>query len=298
VPARDILDFLREPRLGDLIGRVLADAQPRGEILQRAEPAARTISLLASALAGGDGCVVVARDVTESERLHQMRKDFVANVSHELRTPLAAIRGYAETLADGAAEDAATALRFSGRILEQCRRLGDLLEDLLTLSRLEGTEPLRARGPVELRGLAQEAVEMVAAHAVAKSIAVEIEPGPPVTVEGDAEELLRLLANLLDNAIKYNRPGGDVRLRTAEAGGEARIEVTDSGIGIAASHLPRIFERFYRVDKGRAREEGGTGLGLAIVKHVAQAHQGRIEVESEPGRGSTFRVLLPLRPAS
>jgi two-component system phosphate regulon sensor histidine kinase PhoR len=292
--APDLLGLVRQPRLDDLIASALGSGQPVSAELDLPEPAPRALALLATPLAGGEGLVVVARDVTEAERLSAMRKDFVANVSHELKTPLAAIRGYAETLVDGAVDDRATALRFSERILEQCHRLGDLLDDLLTLSRLEGTEPFRALEPVDLREIVAEAVELVAAHAAAKPVELSVEPGPPLEVEGDPDGLLRLTANLLENAIKYNRPGGEVRVRLAGRDGQAELEVADTGIGIPASHLPRIFERFYRVDKGRAREEGGTGLGLAIVKHVAQAHRGRVEVDSELGVGSTFRVLLPV----
>ena len=292
--AATVLELVRQPRLTDLIAASLQSGNGGATELELLEPEPRSLTLLSSPLAAGEGLVVVARDVTEAERLSRTRKDFVANVSHELKTPLAAIRGYAETLVDGAVDERDTALRFSTRILDQCRRLGDLLDDLLTLSRLEGTEPFRAVERVDLREIAAEAVEMVAAAAATRSVTVRVPDGLPLVVEGDADGLLRLLANLLDNAIKYNRPGGGVEIRLAEREGQAALEVVDTGIGISASHVARIFERFYRVDKGRAREEGGTGLGLAIVKHVAQAHQGRVEVESEPGTGSTFRVLLPM----
>ncbi len=292
--AATVLELVRQPRLTDLIAASLQSGSGGATELELLEPEPRSLTLLSSSLAAGEGLVVVARDVTEAERLSRTRKDFVANVSHELKTPLAAIRGYAETLVDGAVDERDTALRFSTRILDQCRRLGDLLDDLLTLSRLEGTEPFRAVERVDLREIVAEAVEMVAAAAATRSVTVRVQDGPPLVVEGDADGLLRLLANLLDNAIKYNRPGGGVEVRLAEREGQAALEVVDTGIGISASHVARIFERFYRVDKGRAREEGGTGLGLAIVKHVAQAHQGRVEVESEPGTGSTFRVLLPM----
>ncbi|MCB1008789.1 MAG: HAMP domain-containing protein, partial [Acidobacteria bacterium] len=266
-PSEEVLALAREPRLGDLIERALVDKTAETVQIELPEPRRRIVALVAGPLLGDQGVVVVARDVTQSERLHQMRRDFVANVSHELRTPLSAIRGYAETLVDGAAGDAETSLRFSRRILEQCRRLTELLDDLLTLSRLEGAEPLRGLEEVDLRETAAEAIEMLVTQAAAKQIRVELEPGPTAEVRGDADGLLRLVANLLDNAIKYNRDGGEVRLRLATGEGEAQLEVSDSGIGIPAASLPRIFERFYRVDKGRAREEGGTGLGLAIVKH-------------------------------
>ena len=292
-PAAEALALAREPRLADLVERTLSQGVVGSELIALPEPRRRIVALAARPLVDAQGVVVVARDVTESEQLHQMRKDFVANVSHELRTPLSAIHGYAETLVDGAVAEPETAMRFSQRILDQCRRLGELLDDLLTLSRLEGSEPFHALEPVDLRETAAEAIELLAGHAAAKAIAVELEPGTPCTVRGDADGLLRLVSNLVDNAIKYNRPGGSVHVRVLEREGSIALEIADTGIGIPAAALPRIFERFYRVDKGRAREEGGTGLGLAIVKHVAQAHSGRVEVDSDPGRGTTFQVLLP-----
>lgn len=296
-PARDVLDLAREPRLIDLVQQVLADGTERTRDLERMEPVRRTLALAGSKLGEQEGVVVVVRDVTESEQLNRMRRDFVANVSHELRTPLSAIQGYAETLCDGAIDERETALRFSQRIVDQCRRLAALLADLLTLSRLEGMEALPSPEPVDLRAAAREAIELVAGQAAARQVAVELAPGPSPVVPGDPEGIFRLLSNLLENAVKYNQIGGRVTVTIESREGQAAVEVDDSGIGIPGSALPRIFERFYRVDKGRAREEGGTGLGLAIVKHVAQAHHGRVEVESELGQGSKFRVLLPLRRA-
>lgn len=293
---RSLLELVRLPELADLADRTLAAGAGGALQLVLHEPVERTLDCTSTPLAGGLGAVVVARDVTESERLHEMRRDFVANVSHELKTPLAAIRGYAETLADGAVDDPPTALRFSQRILEQCRRLGALLEDLLTLSRLEGTEALAAREPVDLRETAVEAIELLRPSAEQRGVELALEPGPSPRVAGDPEGLLRLAANLIDNAIKYNRPRGGVRVRLGEDAESATFAVEDTGIGIPPASLPRIFERFYRVDKGRSRDEGGTGLGLAIVKHVAQAHGGRVEVESRLGEGSRFRVVLPRAP--
>ncbi len=292
-PAADLLDLAREPRLTDLIAAALRSGAPAAIDIERLEPAPRSLALRVTPLSGTGGAVVVARDMTDVERLNRIRKDFVANVSHELKTPLAAIRGYAESLEDGGLEEPATARRFVGRILDQCRRLGELLDDLLTLSRLEGREPIRSLEEVDLRELAGEAIELVTARAAAKEVELELAPGDSPDIRGDAEGLLRLLVNLLDNAIKYNRPGGQVSIALDQAGDEVVLAVRDTGIGIPAAHLPRIFERFYRVDSGRAREEGGTGLGLAIVKHVALAHGGRVEVESVAGSGSTFRIHLP-----
>ncbi len=269
----------------------------------------RTIELSSDALFDEErlaGAVLVARDTTAVKRLDEMRRDFVANVSHELKTPLSAIRGFAETLRDGALAEPETAARFTGRILEHCRRLQALLDDLLTLGRLESVGERAGRVPVDLVAIARRALEGVTPAAEERRVVLDFEPPPleegPLIVVGDADGLERMLLNLLANAIKYNRPLGtvDLRLRRDPAqsgvgagGATAVIEVEDSGIGIPAEALPRLFERFYRVDKGRSRDEGGTGLGLSIVKHVAQTHGGQVEVQSRIGQGSIFRVRLP-----
>ncbi|HLX08053.1 MAG TPA: ATP-binding protein [Thermoanaerobaculia bacterium] len=297
VAGKPVLELSRQPELGRVIAATLRQGGPQSGQIELHVPERRTLLLASAALAGGErGAVVVARDTTELTRVADMRRDFVANVSHELKTPLAAIRGYAETLRDGALREEETALRFTERLLWQCRRLQALLDDLLTLSRLESLadQQVTPREPVDLSALAQRAVETLAAAARERRLRLLVREEPLPRVPGDADGLERLLVNLLDNAIKYNRPGGEVQLRLAPSGGLAVIEVADTGIGIPAEALGRIFERFYRVDKGRARDEGGTGLGLAIVKHLAQAHGGHVEVESRIGRGTTFRVFLPM----
>jgi two-component system phosphate regulon sensor histidine kinase PhoR len=293
VAGRFPVELSRQPALARLVETTLRSGQVMSGEMTVSAPERRTLALTTAPLPDRGGAVVVARDITAVLRLAEMRRDFVANVSHELKSPLAAIRGYAETLADGALADPPAARRFTGRILRQCGRLQSLLEDLLTLSRLESAEPALERQPVELSGLARRSADLLAAAATERGVALEVE-GDPVAVSGDPDALERLLLNLLDNAVKYNRPGGAVRVRTGRSDGEALLEVHDTGIGIPADSLPRVFERFYRVDKGRSREEGGTGLGLAIVKHVAQQHGGRLEVESTLGQGSVFRLLLPL----
>lgn len=331
VEGRLPFEVARHPELAEVIRRTLRSGE-EGELEARIEevvveapaldsgsqngPRTRTVALVGSALRRPapsakhePGGVVVARDTTEATRLTQMRRDFVANVSHELKTPLSAIRGYAETLRDGALEEPAAASRFTGRILRQCHHLQALLDDLLILSRLESVEiPLEAQ-PMNIVAIAERCLETIAPQAAERHIDLipELpagapdggggEPGP--SLAGDRGALERLLLNLLENAIKYNQPGGEVRLRVRfndpeGGGGEVLLEVADTGLGIPPDSLPRIFERFYRVDKGRARDEGGTGLGLAIVKHVAQAHGGRVEVESQHREGSVFRVYLPL----
>jgi two-component system, OmpR family, phosphate regulon sensor histidine kinase PhoR len=295
---RPVLEIIRHPRFARLIEDTLRHGEPQSGQIELAAPERRTLLLASSpiTLGGQHGAVVATRDTTDLTRVADMRKDFVANVSHELKTPLAAIRGFAETLRDGALEEPATARRFTDRIVSQCRRLQELLDDLLTLSRLEGVAPALEREPVALGAVVHRAVELISAVAREKRVEIAIETGeeplPPVL--GDPDGLERLVLNLLDNAIKYNRPDGRITLRLSRSDGEAVLEVTDTGIGIPPESIPRLFERFYRVDKGRAREEGGTGLGLAIVKHVAQTHGGQVEVESRVGHGSTFRVRLPL----
>src|SRR4051794_11542341 len=293
---RPALEIIRHPGFARVIEDTLRHGQPQSSQIVLSTPERRTLLLTSAVLSGGErGAVVAARDTTELTRVADMRRDFVANVSHELKTPLAAIRGYAETLRDGALDEPPTARRFTERVLSQCRRLQELLDDLLILSRLEGLDAALDREPVDLDAVARRAVELLTPAAREKRVEIELQEEEEVpAVQGDAVNLERLLLNLLDNAIKYNRPDGKITVRVGRFGTDALLEVSDTGIGIPAESIPRIFERFYRVDKGRAREEGGTGLGLAIVKHIAQAHGGQVDVESRMGRGSTFRVRLPL----
>jgi two-component system phosphate regulon sensor histidine kinase PhoR len=297
VEGRRVLEVVRQPALARIVDDTLRLGEGQSGQLEIPTPERRTLLLASAALAGGErGAVVVARDTTELTRVADMRRDFVANVSHELKTPLAAIRGYAETLRDGALDEPPTARRFTDRILVQCRRLQALLDDLLTLSRLESVASASAeKEPVDLKAILVRAAEVLSAAARERQVRIEVDAADGVPpVPGDPDGLERLVLNLADNAVKYNRPDGCVTLRLFRSDSQAVIEVTDSGIGIPQDALARIFERFYRVDKGRSREEGGTGLGLAIVKHVAQAHGGQVEVESRIGKGSTFRVKLPL----
>jgi two-component system phosphate regulon sensor histidine kinase PhoR len=292
---RPVIEIIRQPALARLVEDTLRLGEPQSVQIELPTPERRTLLLASAALSRGErGAVVAVRDTTELTRVADMRRDFVANVSHELKTPLAAIRGYAETLRDGALDEPPTARRFTERILSQCRRLQELLNDLLTLSRLEGLAASLEREPVDLHALIRRAAELFSAAAREKRIEIKVAAQRTPPILGDPDGLERLVLNLLDNALKYNRPEGEVAIRLSRSDGEAVIEVCDTGIGIPPESIPRIFERFYRVDKGRAREEGGTGLGLAIVKHVAQAHGGQVEVESRVGRGSTFRVRLPI----
>jgi len=241
------------------------------------------------------GVVMVLEDVTELRRLENLRRDFVANVSHELKTPLSSIKAYAETLLAGALDDGEHRRQFVARIDEQADRLHQLIQDLLSLARIESGAEVHQIVPLPLAELVAGCVEYHLAAADAKQINLRCEPiGENVRVAADFEGLREILDNLLDNAIKYTPPGGQVTLRARIEGGHVLIAVQDTGIGIAAEDQPRVFERFYRVDRARSRELGGTGLGLSIVKHLVQAFGGGVSLESEPGQGSTFTVRLKL----
>jgi two-component system phosphate regulon sensor histidine kinase PhoR len=245
---------------------------------------------------GDDQKLLIARNITHLERLETMRRDFVANVSHELKTPLTVVRGFIETLADSygelSAEETAQYLRLAG---EQAARMQQLIDDLLALSALEteGTPPQEEE--VDVAGLIADAASDAEALSAGRH-AIEVEPGPPATLIGSGKELRSAFGNLASNAVRYTPPGGHVRLSWRMAPNGAGIfSVRDNGIGIEAQHIPRLTERFYRVERSRSRDAGGTGLGLAIVKHVLTRHQASMDVSSEPGRGSTFSVTFPAR---
>ena len=244
---------------------------------------------------GSRDAVGVFFDITELERLERVRQEFLSNVSHELRTPLTAIVTFVETLEGGALEDPEDARRFVSIIGRNAGRMRTLIEDIMELSAIEsGGTKVEAR-PVLLYHLLHETLRALAAKADACGVSLDNEVAPDTVVYADPRRLEQMLLNLVDNAIKFSRRGGAVTV-THERGERDRISVTDTGEGIPAEHLPRIFERFYRVDRARSRELGGTGLGLAIVKHLARAHGGEVRVRSAPEEGSTFSVELPPEP--
>lgn len=296
VAGQSLRELVRHPALSGLVEQVLAGSGRQRQELELHDPDRRHLDLSATALGGGQGAVVVARDVTAAARLERTRRDFVANVSHELKTPLAAIQGAAETLQEAVGDDPVAASRFVERILHHCRRLERLVADLLALSRLETAERPRELAPVPLAPLAARVLESLAPLAAERQVALRLETEGEPVVEGESDVLERMLSNLVENGIRYNRPEGEVAVRVAALGDGAGIEVRDTGVGIAREALPRIFERFFRVDPGRARREGGSGLGLALVKHAVLSHGGSIAAESEPGAGSTFRLRLPASP--
>jgi two-component system phosphate regulon sensor histidine kinase PhoR len=287
----ELLALVRSPKVHDALGRATTGTvSPPVEF----SVGAREVSVVARQLEGQSGILLMARDVTDTNRLSRMRRDFVTNLSHEIKTPLAIIRGAAETLQEAGAGDTVAAERFVRRIVEQIYRMEDLLKDLLTLARLESPEAGQHRQPVDLAVVAHRAIELLAPLAARAGVVLRAEIEAAPALAGDAKALERLALNLVMNGIQYNRAGGHVTLRLQSRGDAIALEVEDDGTGIPEADLPRIFERFYRVDKGRGRAEGGSGLGLAIVKHVAQAHGGTVEVQSEVDRGSLFRVLLPI----
>jgi len=241
------------------------------------------------------GAVVLFHDITQLKRLDQIRSDFVANVSHELRTPLSILRGYIETLVDNpktSREELSRILRVMER---HSKRLGLLVEDLLSLAQLESSNTNLEIDQVRLPELFDHILRDWKKKLGEKNlkVLVNLPPDAPLIL-GDETRLQEVLYNLLENAVKYSRQNGEIRLQAARRGSEIVLSVSDDGIGIRKNDLPRIFERFYRADKARSRELGGTGLGLAIVKHIAQLHGGRVEAESEPGRGTSIRVVLPI----
>jgi len=243
------------------------------------------------------GAVIVLSDMTRVHRLENLRRDFVANVSHELKTPVTSIQGFAEAMQEGGAADPEQTRRYASIIFKHSQRLNAIIDDLLSLSRLEDGSERRAISfeSQKLKTVLQGAIELSAIKAEAKQMKVTLVCEDDVQSQINAPLLEQALVNLIDNAVKYSEPGAAVEVRVDPRQGETAISVKDTGCGIPADHLPRIFERFYVVDKSRSRKLGGTGLGLAIVKHIAQVHGGHVTVESVLGKGSTFTLHLPHR---
>jgi two-component system phosphate regulon sensor histidine kinase PhoR len=260
--------------------------------------AERTVLVRAAPLRnpqGGAGVLIVMNEVTQVRHLEKVRRDFVANVSHELRTPITAIQGFVETLRDGALGDPERAHHFLEILSRQALRLGKIVDDLLALSRIEKESEAGAleRSDTRLADVLHAALSDGTPPAKERGVEVRLKCPDDLRLRINPHLIEQAVANLLDNAVKYSNPGGIVDLEAARSGAEVVIIVRDKGVGIPSEHLSRIFERFYCVDKARSRNLGGTGLGLAIVKHIAMAHDGRVEVESTLGKGSTFTIRLP-----
>jgi two-component system, OmpR family, phosphate regulon sensor histidine kinase PhoR len=293
IQGSDVRLAIRHPAAAQLLaGAEDEDAAARIELVGLGD-LGRPWEMVVAPLGGGSRLVRLA-DQSPARAAEQMRVDFVANASHELRTPLATLLGFLETLQDeAAAGDAETRARFLAIMFGEANRMRDLLDDLMSLSRIEADRFAAPRDQVALVPLTEEVKLALKPLAKGRRIVIENEAGPAF-VPGDRGQLAQLLNNLVANALKYGRAGTPIRIRLAAAGPDLlRLSVIDEGEGIAADHIPRLTERFYRVDPGRSRAVGGTGLGLAIVKHIALRHRGRIEIESVPGEGTSAHVYLP-----
>jgi two-component system phosphate regulon sensor histidine kinase PhoR len=291
-----VWQVFRLRQLNEAVEKILASDEPYRCDLEWTGSERRALALQGARLPGQPhrGAVLVFHDITHLRKLETVRQDFVANVSHELKTPLAAIQATVETLLDGAMHDAEHNVRFLERIRESGDRLHRLVQDLLTLARIESSQAPLELEPIALQLAVEACISRQGDRAKAKDLQLIAEPAPePVAALGDEEALAEILDNLVDNAIKYTPAGGTITLRWFAEDREAILQVVDTGVGIPEKDLPRIFERFYRVDKARSRELGGTGLGLSIVKHLVQALGGTVAADSQVGRGSSFTIRIP-----
>lgn len=296
IRGRTIMEALRLHELADLVSSLDRQKQVLGFELKLPGLNERWLQINAAGIFNGQdrrhGTVIVFHDLTRLKQLESARQEFVANVSHELRTPLSLIKGYVETLIDGARDNPEVATKFLHTIDRNAERLRLLIEDLLTISELESGRATLNLQAVALAPVAAKVLEDFKTRAEAKEIKL-LNQAPDIALGADSDRLEQVLGNLVDNAIKYGRIKGSVTVGgRALDGGEVEVFVQDDGPGIPAGSLDRVFERFYRVDKARSRDQGGTGLGLAIVKHLVQSHGGRVWATSEPGRGATFYFTL------
>jgi two-component system, OmpR family, phosphate regulon sensor histidine kinase PhoR len=292
---------LRHPDVQSVLGLALNEGRSgvaRQVVPGPSQDAVHRVTV--TALPEGEGVLCVFEDLSEAEQMSQMRREFVANVSHELRSPLTALSGFIETLKGAAKNDPAARERFLGIMEREAGRMTRLIQDLLQLSRVEAEERVRPTTPVDLADVLRTTAATLRPVAEAAGVTVRLDLGAvaDARVPGDADQLVQVFHNLMENAVKYGRAGGEVTVTLAATSlpraAALRVDVSDQGEGIEARHLPRLTERFYRVDGHRSREKGGTGLGLAIVKHIIQRHRGRLQITSEIGKGSTFAVILPV----
>ena len=291
-----VIELVRDTVFLETLEQVVRTAQPAKWHLQIPGNEGRSFEVQAAPLVAGDssGAVAILHDISELERLENVRRDFVANVSHEFRTPLAAITGYAETLLDGAMDDPANNRRFLEIIRSNAIRLNNIAADLLTISELQrGSSPLTTE-LIPVGDAIESALSTMAAEASLRGVTLQRGPILNLAVPGSRYQLEQALVNLLANAVKFNQPDGQVSIETRQEDGQISILISDTGVGIPSNDLPRIFERFYRVDKARSRQVGGTGLGLSIVKHIVERMNGHVSATSQLGKGSVFTITLPV----
>lgn len=311
VNGKVFLEAIRNNDIAEIINSVLSRAEPVSKEITLVYPARKIFEVNATPVFdvstsltinpersrridnnNVSGCLTVIHDITEIKRLQTLRSDFVANVSHELKTPLTSIKGFIETLLEGALDDKENNRNFLKIIAEHAERLNNLVNDLLSLSHLESKGIIIEKKSFNLRQQLEETVSAFGSQLNKKKIAVKNELPPDTLITADRNRIGQVVTNLIDNAIKFNRENGFIRIYSREIDGKIEIIIEDSGIGIPAKDIPRIFERFYRVDKARSRELGGTGLGLSIVKHIIELHNGSVGVESIEGLGSKFFFIL------
>ncbi len=289
---------LRDPDILDAIDRVFTSGLTEQVAWRDRVPVERVFDVTVAAVDRPDedrALILTLHDLTESLRVERMRADFVANASHELRTPLASLLGFVETLQGPARDDARARERFLAIMGEQARRMARLIDDLLSLSRIEQNLHLRPDKAIDLTMVVRHVAETLGPLAAESEVTMAIDAAGPVLVAGDRDELVRVAENLLENAIKYGAAPGRVAITVTHQRRTGVLTVRDFGSGIAPEHLPRLTERFYRIDAGQSRAKGGTGLGLAIVKHIVARHRGRLLIESQEGHGTLITVTLPLK---
>lgn len=297
---RHIVQCIRHPHVIDAVEQVFKTHRPWVGDAKFPAPVQRHLSLHLSPISQGDGVVVLVRDITLMKRTEEMHSDFVANVSHELRSPLSAILGFIETLQGPAQDDAEARERFLGIMVEEANRMARLVDDLLSLSRVQIQEHLAPQTRIDLSQILKNTVDILTIKAEKRGVTLNLQGADDLFVLGDDDQIRQVFQNLVDNAIKYGRADSavDIRCRAIDFMPDRKVpaivvEVRDHGEGIENDHIARLTERFYRVDKARSRTMGGTGLGLAIVKHIITRHRGRLIIDSKVGQGSTFSVILP-----